>query len=132
MANEIQRKYRTSVTAQASAAITADTDSTGTQTALDNTPTGNGGGCEFLRLMLDVTAAPSAEAKAEIYMAESDDDSNYTNYVLIKTVTVPAATGKHKAGAVFFPAKYTQYKIKAIDYGFTASLAAWPQLPEVQ
>ena len=133
MANEVQRKYRSTITAQASAAITADTDSTGTQTVIDNSPAGNSAGCDEIQLTLDVTVVPTADAQAEIYMSTSDDGTNYAEYVLIKTIDVSsAATSDYQAGKVFYPRQYTKFKIKAIDYGFTASLNATPVLPEVQ
>ena len=132
MANEVPRIYRTQVTVQASAAITAGSFSAGAQTAIDNTLTGNGGGCDLIKLMLDVTVAPLGTTDVEVYMSTSDDDATYTEERLIKTVSVPASTGQHQAGIVLYPEKYTKFRIKAIDYDLTASLAARPQLSEIQ
>lgn len=132
MSNEVQRKYRSAVSVQASAAIVAGAFSAGDQTSIDNTPTGNGAGADEIQLTLDVTGAPAAAAKAEIYMSTSEDGTNWTNEVLITTIDIETVAQDYQAGIVYYPRKHTKYLIKAIDYGFTAALNGTPVLPEVQ
>ena len=134
MANEVWKKAKSTITAQASAAITADALSTGTTTDIDRTAaSGNAEGAFEADVFVDVTVAPSGgDATAEIWMEASDDDTTYCEDEYCLSVEVPnGTTGRFHAGRVELP-KYCRLKIKAIDYGFTASLLAVPELPEVQ
>ena len=74
MANEVRKKLRAAFVAQASAAITADAFSGGTETPLDNTYDGGSENClgaDHARMSINVTAAPSSEAIAEIWTAKN-------------------------------------------------------------
>ena len=134
MANEIQTKYGSTITAQASVAITADTDSGGAMTTIDNTPTGNGGGCQEYQCYVNVTAAPATEAVARLYYAGAYSSTTPVNFDSGSlSVKIPAAaTGEFTLGIIYDPDKYSRVKIAAEDYGFTASLVVVPVLPEVQ
>lgn len=134
MANEFFKKARSTVTAQASAAITAGNLSGGSTTTLDRTgASGNAEGCFEADVYVNVTTGPSGgEATAEIWMEASTDNSNYCADEYCLSVKIPnGATGYFHAGRVELP-KYCHLLLKAIAYGFTASLLAVPELPEAQ
>lgn len=134
MANEVWKKAKSTITAQASAAITADSLSTGTTTTIDRTSSsGNAEGAFEADIYVDVTVAPSGgAATAEIYMEASDDNSTFCEDEYCLSVEIPdATTGRFHAGCVELP-KYCNLKIMAVSYGFTASLLVVPELPEVQ
>ena len=137
MANEVRKKLRTAFVAQASAAITADAFSGGTETPLDNTYDGGGENClgaDTARISVNVTAAPATEAIAEIWTAKYDDEnSQYEQYEYALSVTIPVTvTGSYSAGWIELDSTLTKAKIKAVNYGFTAELIATPILPEIQ
>ena len=134
MTNENRKKYRSSFTAQASAAITAANFSGGSQTTMSQA--GSGGNCEGCweaDIYISVTSAPSGgAATAEIWTEESPDNSNFSAAAQALSVSIPnGSTGYFYAGVLSLPA-YCKAKIKAISYGFTASLIAHPYLPEAQ
>lgn len=134
MANEIRKKFRAAITAQASAAITADAFSGGSETVLDNTYDGGSENClgaEFVELYLNVTSGPTSAASAEVWAAHSHDGTNYTAYEYVASVEVPTGTGLYFVGYMAL-SSYNKLKIKAIDYGFTAALTAVPVLMEAQ
>lgn len=133
MANEIQRKYRTTQTVQASAAITADTFSTGSETAMDN-ETANYDGCDYLDVYINITSAAATTGSAEIWMAASrNSGTGYAEYEYALSAAVVASyTGDIHMGTIAFVCEEMKAKIKAIDYGFTASLLVVPVVPEVQ
>ena len=134
MANEIQLKYGSAITAQASDAITAGTDSAGAKTLITNTSAGNGGGCQGYQCFVNVTAAPTTEATARLYYAGAYSDTTPDNFDSGSlSVKIPAsATGEFSMGIIYDPDKYSYCKIAAEDYGFTASLVVVPILPEAQ
>ncbi len=137
MPNEIRKKLRTAFVAQASATITADAFSGGTETPLDNTYDGGSENClgaDMARMTVNVTAAPTTEAIAEIWTAKYDDKNmQYEAYEYALSVTIPAtATTSYSVGMIVLDSSLTKAKIKAIDYAFTAELIATPILPEVQ
>ena len=135
MANEIQLKYGSAITAQASATISADAMSSGTLTVINNTSSGNGGGCQGYQCFVNVTTAPSGgDATARVYYAGAYSDTtpdNFDNGSL--SVEIPdGETGEFPLGIIYDPDKYSYVKLGAEDYGFTASLVVVPILPEVQ
>ncbi len=84
-------------------------------------------------MTVHVTAAPTSEAIAEIWVAKYDDvNSVYEEYEYALSVTIPTSTGSYSAGSLVLNSSNMKAKIKAIDYGFTASLNATPILAEVQ
>jgi hypothetical protein len=133
MATEIPIKYETGVTAQASAAITADTDSTGSCTTIDNSTSGNGSGCHGYKCFAVVTVAPSGDAVARVKYAGIDTGTPTKFDSGSIGVEIPSGeTGTFEIGDIYSPAKYSQVKLAAEDYGFTASLLVVPMLPEAQ
>ncbi|KAF0235051.1 MAG: hypothetical protein FD177_210 [Desulfovibrionaceae bacterium] len=134
MPSEIRNKYRSPVTVQASNAITANAFSAGTQTVIDNTSSGNGGGCNDLELYANVSAAPATAATAELYMqASQDGGTTYSAEVFRGVVAIPVSvTGDYYFGRIMDVPEFCKLKIKAISYGFTASLIAVPVVMEAQ
>ncbi len=137
MANEVLKKLRTAFVAQASAAITANTFSGGTETPLDNTYDGGSENCkgaDQARISINITAAPSSAAVAEVWTTKYDDEnSQYEQYEYALSVEIPVTvTGSYSLGFLVLDSTLTKAKIKAIDYGFTAELIATPILPELQ
>jgi len=144
MANEILQKSRTTITAQASGALTAGFDPSsgsytgGAATPIDNTydaGTENSKGSEWVNLQLNVTTAPATAATAQIWFRGSEDGTNYTKWKYSHTVgdSILATTGAlYDAGMFQLSYQYTELKVMAISYGFTADLKATPKLMELQ
>lgn len=131
MANEIRVKRLSEITAQASAAITANAFSGGSQTAVTQT---NAPGAQALDLYMDVTSAPSTAAEAEIWREASREGTTYTAAELVLKVpnSITTSAALYYAGRMWDLQAYEKLKVKAINYGFTAVLYAVPVLPEVQ
>lgn len=127
MANEVKQKYGASVELQASGAISVDTFSSGARVDNDNSVNGY----ESIDMYVVVTAAPSSVAVCELWENNSADDVTYAADEYALSVIIPTATGTYHLGEVSL-AKFSRYKLKAIDYGFTASLIGVPKLPEIQ
>lgn len=134
MANKIPLIYESAIAAQASAVITADTDSTGALTTIDNSKTGNGAGCHGYKCFVDVTVGPSggdAVARLKYAGKSSGTPTKFDSGSL--SVTIPSGeTGEFELGDIYDPAPASQCKLAAEDYGFTASLIVVPILPEAQ
>ena len=114
------------VTAQASAAITADALSTGTKTEIDTTSSGNANGVHALEFEIDVTVAPTTAGYAEIWCEplQHDGTGNSAEFRISK-VPIQIATSADKYLCFYdgvIPEK-ANYIIKAMDFGFTASLS---------
>lgn len=119
-------RYTANVTAQASAAITANTLSTGTKTEISLASSGNADGAHALMFELDVTVAPSTAAYAEVWCEplQHDGVGNSAPFRCAR-VPVPIATSADKYTCEFVGAipEKGNYLIKAIDYDFTAALS---------
>ena len=122
----VYERYGTRITAQASAAITADADSTGTQTLVDKAAAANGDGAQWFDVYIDVTAAPSSAASCELYITGSSNGIDESAYEYALTCAVPAVADQYRLGALFTTPQEFKAKIKAIDYGFTAALYITP------
>lgn len=129
----IYDRVASAITAQASAAITADALSGGSQTAVDRASGQNADGADWLDCYVNVTAAPSGgDATCELYMAgytgsayADDGPDDYGEYAL--SVKIPnGVTGDFRLGPIFAPPEKAQFKLKAVSYGFTASLIVVP------
>jgi len=132
MANEVYKKSRPTITAQDSASITADSYSGGAQTVVDQTTiSGNAEGALEVELYLDVTIPPSNNATAQVWLEASYDNITFTVEDFCCSVGIGTSAGLYRVGYSELT-KYGKYKIKAIDYGFTAELLAVPKLPEIQ
>ena len=134
MANEVWKKSQSAITAQASAAITADAFSGGTQTTLSQAGTsGNAEGAFEADIYADVTVAPSGgDCTLELWMEASRNNTDFSEAEYCLSVTVGNGdSGDYHLGIVELP-PYCKLKLKAVDYGLTATLYAIPQLPEIQ
>ena len=123
----VYERFGTRITAQASAAIDADTDSTGSKTQIDKAASGNGDGAQWFDVYIDVTAAPSTAAVCELWISGSSDGTDESTYEYALSVAVPVTvTDQYRLGALFTTPREFKAKIKAIDYGFTATLYITP------
>jgi hypothetical protein len=123
----VYERAGTRITAQASGAITAGSFSTATETPIDKSASGNGDGAQWFDVYVDVTAAPSAEAIAEVWIAGSSDGTDEAVYEYALSVAVPVTvTDQYRVGALLFTPREFKAKLKAIDYGFTAALYITP------
>ncbi len=129
--SRIYERSLSSITAQASAAITADSVSGGTQTAINKASSGNADGAIWFDVYLDVTAAPSAEASCELYMqASPDGGSNYAYDDYCLTCAVKSGSADiYRLGTLHDTPQNFKLSVTAIDYGFTASLVVVPIYP---
>ena len=139
MANKVYIESTSQETAQASEAISADSlASDGNVTTLDRTHDGgseNMIGCSDVTLLLDVTAEPSTDATAEVWYRISQDGTDWSDWRYSHTVgatIASAAADLYDAGLFELVAPYCELKIKAIDYGFTCTLYAQGNRPEIQ
>lgn len=134
MANEIQTKYESSITAQASDIIAAGDPSDATLTTIDNSSSGNGSGCSAYKCFAVVTTAPSggdAVARVQYAGIDTGTPSKFDSGSI--GVTIPdGETGTFEIGDIYNPAQYSRVRLAAEDYGFTASLIVVPMLPEAQ
>jgi hypothetical protein len=134
MANELQLKYRSPITAQASATVPTAGMSAGATTVLVNTPEGNCAGAQAYQCYLNVTTGPTTAATARLYCAGAYSITNpgiFDSGSL--SVAVPASTtGEIPLGILYDPDKYMTLKLGAENYGFTASLVVVPILAEAQ
>lgn len=118
-------RYFADLTAQASAAITADTLSAGAKTEISLASSGNVDGAHALEFQLDVTTAPTTAGYAEVWCEPLKHDGvGHSAPFRCAAVSVAIATSADTytcefAGAI--PEK-ANYIIKAIDHGFTAAL----------
>ena len=117
----------TEVTAQASAAITADTLSGGAQTPIDIESGGNADGAMWLDVYINVTSAPSTEATCELYMEASPDSTNYAAPEYCPPCAVPTSTGRIHVGPLYDLPRKCKLSIKAVGYGFTADCTVVPR-----
>ena len=134
MAIKIPIIYESAITAQASAAITAGTDSAGALTTIDNSKTGNGAGCHAYKCFVNVTVAPSggaATARLKYSGKSSGTPDKFDTGSL--SIKIPnGETGEFEMGDIIEPAPVSRCMLAAEDYGFTASLIVVPILPEAQ
>lgn len=122
----VYERFGSRITAQASAAITADADSSGTQTQIDKASNANADGAQWFDCYVDVTAAPSTEASCELYISGSSNGTDESAYEYALTCVVPTVAGQYRLGALHTTPQEFNAKIKAIDYGFTATLYLVP------
>lgn len=115
------------VTAQASNAITADAMSGGVKTDINIESGGNADGANWLDCYIDVTAAPGSEASCELYLEGSPDGANFAGVEYALTCKVPVAIGRYHLGPLMVLPRNMRLSIKAIAFGFTASLSVVPR-----
>jgi len=123
--------YKDPITAQASAAIIAGSDSAGALTTINNDPAQNGGGCFAYKCFVNVTVAPSggaAVARVKYAGISAGNPEKFDNGSIC--VEIPdGETGEFDIGDIYTPAELSQVKLVAEDYGFTASLVVVPMVP---
>ncbi len=127
-------RHGSAVTLQDSAAITAGSLSSGTQTVMDVTAGGNFDGALAAEMYVNVTVGPSGgAATAELYMAASKDGTNYAEEgpdaygEFALSVKIPTnETGDFRLGVLYDLPQKAKFKLKAVSYGFTASLVGVP------
>lgn len=119
-------RYGTKITAQASAAIMADAYSGGSQTLVDKASAQNGDGAQWFDVYADVTVAPSTAAVCELWMTGSSDGTDESAYEYALSCAVPTVVDQYHLGALFTTPREFKAKLKAIDYGFTATLYITP------
>lgn len=125
----VYERYGSVITAQASAAISANTMSAGATTAVDKASAGNADGAIWFDCYVNVTAAPSTAATCEMYIEGSPDGTNYAASEYALTCAVPTATGRYRLGTLHAAPREFLATIKAISYGFTATLEIVPVYP---
>lgn len=125
----IFERYGSAVTAQASAAITADVMSTGSTTALDKAASGNADGAVWFDCYVNVTVAPTTAATCEMYIEGSPDGTNYAASEYALTVAIPTTIDRYHLGALYTTPQEFLATVKAVDYDFTASLEIVPVYP---
>ena len=119
-------RYRAAITAQASAVIAGDALSSGSKTQVSLAGAGNADGAHALQFEIDVTAAPPTEGYCEVWCEPLHHDGVGVGApfrcarVPIQITTVADKYTCEFDGAI--PEK-ANYIIKAIDFGFTASLS---------
>lgn len=122
----VYERYGTRITAQASNAITADAFSAGTQTQIDKASSGNGDGAVWFDCYIDVTSAPTTAGSCELWISGSSDATDESAYEYALTVAVPTTADQYRLGPLYGTPREFNAKIKAIDYGFTATLYLVP------
>ena len=123
----VYERFGTRITAQASAAITADAYSAGSQTLVDKASGQNGDGAQWFDVYIDVTAAPSTAAYCELWITGSSNGTDESAYEYALTTDVPVtATDQYRLGTLFTTPREFKAKLKAVDYGFTATLYMTP------
>lgn len=115
------RRFLTSFTAQASAAITADADSAGAQTDFDTTASGNCDGCEEALIEIDVTVPPSSAASCNVFIQALEFDGvGYGVNKYVGSVAVGTSAGKYYLTIPIIPPQ-GRIVLHAVSYAFTAS-----------
>lgn len=125
----IFERYGSVVTAQASATITANAMSGGATTALDKAASGNADGAIWFDCYVNVTAAPTTAASCELYIEGSPDGTNYAAPDYALTCAVPTTIDRYHLGTLHSTPRNFVATIKAIAFGFTATLEIVPVYP---
>ena len=123
----VYERFGTRITAQASAAMASGAFSAGSQTLIDKASGENGDGAQWFDVYIDVTAAPSAAAYCELWITGSSNGTDESAYEYALSVSVPVtATDQYRLGSLFTTPREFKAKIKAVTYGFTATLYITP------
>jgi hypothetical protein len=122
----VYERAGTRITAQASGAITADAFSTAAETLVDKAASGNADGAQWFDCYVDVTVAPSTAATCEMWMTGSSDGTDESAYEYSLSVAIPTTADQYRLGVLYGTPREFHAKLKAIDYGFTATLYLVP------
>ncbi len=116
-------RYLTAFEAQASAAITADTDSTGTQTDYNKSAGQNLDGCDRAEVEIDVTVAPATACSVKIYIEPLQHDGvGYDSAKFVGSVAVGTTADKYVA-EIDVLGEQGRVLIHAVDFALTASVS---------
>ena len=117
----VYERYLPSFVAQASTAIIADTDSTGTQTNYDASVGGNLDGCNEGIVEIDVTSPPTTATSCNIYAEPLQFDGvGYAAKKFIGSAQIGTIADKYSI-KVDIPSEKGKITIHAVGYAFTAS-----------
>ena len=119
------------LTAQASAAITANTLSTGAATFIDKASGRNADGAQWFDCYVDVTGAPAAAATCELWISGSSDGMDESVYEYALSVAIPVIVpvtvpDQYRLGVLYGTPREFYAKIKAISNAFIATLYLVP------
>ena len=120
-------RYDDRITAQANAAFSAGDFSTGSQTLVDKAASMNGDGAQWFDCYVDVTAAASSDATCEMWITGSSDGTDESAYEYALSCPIPASTtDQFRLGPLYGTPQEFKAKIKAVGYGFSATLYITP------
>jgi hypothetical protein len=123
---DVKITYDAAIEYQESDAISADSFSAGASIVNDNDANGHA----YIDMFVVVSSQPSSAAKCELWENKSMDDIIYGQDEYVSRIPIPASAGTYHLGVVPL-SKFSKFKLKAIDYGFTASLIGVPQQTEI-
>ena len=122
-------RYGTRIKAMDSYALTADTlpaDGSLTLVQVNLASGQNADGAQWFDVYADVTAAPSTAATCELWVTGSSDGTDESAYEYALSCAVPTTVDQYHLGALYTTPREFKAKLKAIDYGFTATLYLTP------
>jgi hypothetical protein len=134
MATEIWDKFRNVEEAQASHNPTSGNFSAGAKAVISKASGGNAAGCQVIKLMLDVTQAPSSAATAEVYMEQSfDGGTTWTEPRFCGMSPIVATTAKkYHMGDVYDAGALSRLSWKPVGYQMTGTLYVQGVVAEAQ
>ena len=119
--SRIYERFLTPFTCQATSAIVADTESSGTKTAFSTLSGGNLDGCREAIVEVDITVPPASEAAVTLYVeAVQFDGTGRTNRVNVGYVNIGTAAAKYSVFISNLP-EAGDIILYAVGQGFTAS-----------
>lgn len=121
--------FRTQYTAVSCAAVTANSYSTGTQTVMNLSSGQNTDGAYEVHLELNVVSAPSTATYAEVWIAESQDNSNFAEYKFACTMQGLLTSAARYSETIQVSAPYAKLIWKPVTYGCSGILTASPSYP---
>ncbi len=114
-------RYLTAFEAQASAAITADTDSAGAQTDYDKSAGQNLDGCDRAEIEIDVTVAPATACSIKVYIEPLQHDGvGYAAAKFVGSVSVSTVADKYTV-LIDVIGEQGRVVLHAVDFALTAS-----------
>lgn len=121
MARNYERYISPVIAAQASAAIVADSDSTGTTVDFNKVALANLDGCQRGEVEIDVTVAPATAARCIVYLQGLENDGvGYSAKQRVGSIAIETTAKKYKLVVDIEPEKGKIF-LHAVDYAFTAS-----------
>ena len=124
--SRVYERYGTRITGAASAALTADAALTGSPTLIDKASGENGDGAQWFDCYIAVTSAPATAGSCEMWITGSSNGTDESAYEYALTCAVPTTADQYRLGSLHTTPQEFKANIKAIDYGFTATLYLVP------